>query len=47
MTVNDGERTAGNYAAPDMKLLLEQAPVATSSCLTETKVNVAAAEGYF
>ena len=47
MTVSEGERTAGNYAAPDMKLLLEQAPVVTSSCLTETKVNLAAAEAYF
>lgn len=47
MTGSEGERTAGNYAAPDMKLLLEQAPVEASSCLMETKVNVAAAEGYF
>lgn len=47
MTGSEGERTAGNYAAPERKLLLEQAPVETSSRLTETKVNVAAAEGYF
>lgn len=47
VTINEGERTAGNYAAPYIKPLLEQAPVVTSSRLTETKVNVAAAEGYF
>lgn len=44
--VKEGERAAGNYAATHLKPLLEQAPVVTSSCLTETKVNVAAAEGY-